>query len=276
MPKPHKRIRLRRKRLLLKAAFLFGGALLLTALLAWGAHNDRIRISRISIEGNSVVSEEELAAYVKTQMQGAYARLFPEDNVFIFPRGRIKRGILDEFKRIYDVKVNVVDPISLSITVRERVPYALWCGENMNSGGDGSAADICYFIDEKGFVFARAPVFSDDVYFTAYGALSDAPEDIAGGVYLGEERFTGLMRFRALLEKEGMETTRLVEKGDGDFEFYLRSGGKLIFNEHQDAEKLLRDLVAAMEVKKNEGKANEALEYIDARFDGKVLFKFTR
>ena len=68
-----------------------------------------------------------------------------------------------------------------------------------------------------------------------------------------------------------------LKKENGDFEFYLSSGGRLIFNESQNIGKLLRNLVAAIEVKESEGQnIEDGLEYIDVRFSNKVLFKFKK
>ena len=113
------------------------------------------------------------------------------------------------------------------------------------------------------------------MYFTAYGKLNKDKEEILGNNFLNEKRFIRLIQLRDLLAKEGIDTTTLTQKDNGDFEFMLAESGKLIFNESQDIKKLLRNLSAAVEVKKNEGKdIKNKLEYIDARFNNKIFFKF--
>ena len=273
--KQNKRIRLKRKKMMIKAWLIVGVALSLFILVVWGSYNERVRIVNIYVEGNDVVLDREIKAVVEEQLEGKYSRIFPKNNIFIYPRRQIKQEILEVFKRIYYVKVNVADFTSIVITVKEREPYALWCSDGMPSDGKNAMND-CYFIDDKGFVFTKAPAFSGNVYLTVYGEVTGMGSKPLGKNFLNEERFVRLIQLRALLAKEGLDTTMLTQKEGNDFEFHLASGGILVFNENQDARKLLHNLAAAIEVKENEGKnTEEGLEYIDVRFKNKVLFKFT-
>ncbi len=273
--KQNKRIRLKRKKMMTKAGLLVVALLFIFLGLVWGAHNERVRITNVYTEGNSVVLDREVREIVDTQMEGKYFRVFPKDNIFIHPRWQIKQKIFDKFKRIYYVKVSVIDFNSIAITVKERDPYALWCVEELSKNKKNTASS-CYFIDDKGFAFTKSPAFSDNVYFTVYSdSLVENPNELLGKNFLNEKRFVRLMQLRSLLVKEGLDVTHLTQGENDDFEFYLVSGGKLMFNEYQDIEKLLHNLVAAIEVKKSEGqKIGEDLEYIDVRFNNKVLFKF--
>ncbi len=273
--KQNKRIRLKRKKTMIKAGLLFATLLFIFFGLVWGAHNDRVRIVNIYIEGNSVVLDRDIREGVDAQMEGKYFKMFPKNNIFIHPRWQIKQEILNKFKRIYYVKVSAIDVNSIAITVKERDPYALWCVDSFIEKKKNSINN-CYFIDDKGFAFTKAPAFSDNVYFTVYDKQStESINNLVGQNFLTEERFILLMQLRALLSKEGLDVDYLTQIENNDFEFYLTSGGKVIFNEYQDIEKLLHNLVAAIEVKRNEGrKVEKDLEYIDVRFNNKVLFKF--
>lgn len=275
--KTNKKLRLKERRMITKAALLVGAVIFLFTLTAWGAHHERVLISNIYIEGNKVIVGSDIQDKVREKIEGSYFWVFPQDNIFIFPRKGIKEEILDAFKRVYYVKIKALDFNSISINVKERTPYALWCEMNTVEGG-GSDSDVCYFLDDKGFVFTESPVFSDNVYFTVHGELESGESgNLLGGSFLGEERFVRMMQLRALLAKEGVEATHLISKEDNDFEFHIKTGGVLLFNEDQKIEKLIRDLVVAMEVKKNEGREIfENLEYIDMRFNNKVLFKFSQ
>ncbi len=273
--KQNKRIRLKRKKMMIKVGLLVGALLLLFLGLVWGAHNERVRVLNVYIEGNSVVLDREVKEIVDAQMEGKYFRLFPKNNIFIYPRWQIKQEILDKFKRIYYVKVSVIDLNSIAITIKERVPYALWCVDRL-SENKKNTANSCYFVDDKGFAFTKAPIFSDNVYFTVYDKqLTESANNLVGQNFLTEERFVRLMQLRVLLIKEGLDVVYLTQIENNDFEFHLTSGGKILFNEDQGIEKLLHNLIAAIEVKKNEGqKIEKNLEYIDLRFNNKVLFKF--
>lgn len=228
------------------------------------------------MEGNDVVPDKEIKSLVDEQINGKYFYIIPKNNIFFYPKNNIKNKILKTFKRVYYVKINIADLTSIVVTVKERKPYALWCGESIPNDNITSKGK-CYFIDDKGFLFAKSPTFSDNVYFTVYGDVTGAKSgDLLGGVFLNEERLKKFIRLKDLLEKEGIKTSKLVQKENNDFEFYISPSGVLIFNESQDMKKLLRNLVSAIDVKKSEGKdINKNLEYIDARFNNKVIFKFT-
>lgn len=276
--KQNKRIRLKRKKILIKTGVIAGAVLLLFILTVWGLHNERVRIVNVYTQGNSVVLDREIKEIAKEQLAGKYFGIFPRNSIFLYPKQQIKNKILDVYKRVYYIKVNISDINSIVVTVKERKSYALWCGDTLSDRKDGVTND-CYFIDDKGFVFTKAPAFSGNVYFTVYGEVASEgskPNKPLGKNFLNEERFVRLMQLRALLAKEGLDTIVLTQKEGNDFEFYLASGGKLIFNEDQDVRKLLHNLATAIEVKENEGKnIEEGLEYIDVRFNNKVLFKFT-
>ena len=261
-----------------KVSLLLSGATLLFIFVVWGSYNEHIRVKNVYIEGNRVVLDNEIEQLVREQLSGKYLWVIPKDNIFIQPRSSIKKEILTKFKRVYYVKINIVDFTSVAITVKEREPYALWCGDSFDKEIEPTDDAACYFTDDEGFIFTKAPVFSDNVYFTIYGEINKSGDNkILGGTFLGEDKFMRLIRLRALFVKEGIDTEGLIEAGDGDFKFLLSSGGFLIFNESQNMEKLLHNLVAAIEIKKKERQdIFTGVEYIDMRFENKVLFKFSK
>ncbi len=272
--KQNKRVRLKRKKMIIKAWLIAGVVTLVFVLIVWGAHNERIRIVDINIEGNEFVIAKKIQNIAQAKLKGSYFYIFPKNNIFIYPKKQIENKIKDVFERIYIVEINISNLNSITINVKERKPYLLWCGERKELK-ESETNNSCYFVDKKGFIFAQAPLFSNNVYFTAYGKLNKDKEEILGNNFLNEKRFIRLIQLRDLLAKEGIDTTTLTQKDNGDFEFMLAESGKLIFNESQDIKKLLRNLSAAVEVKKNEGKdIKNKLEYIDARFNNKIFFKF--
>ena len=280
--KRNKRIRLKEKRIMIRAVSI---AVLLFSLLGfvvWGAHNQSVRITDIYVEGNSAVPNKNIKELVLSNINDKYLWLFPKNNILIYPRGRIKQDILAVFKRIYYIKINVIDLTSIVITIKERDPFALWCGENPVNV-KSATSNLCFFIDNTGFVFSRAPNFSDNVYFTVYGALQETSFgqnilDVSiGKRFLEKEYFESIMLFRDALSNEGVSTDYLIFQDNNDIELYITTGGKIVFNKKQDIEKIFRDLISAIGAKEVAGtNIWGSLEYIDLRFDNKVLFKFLR
>jgi len=278
--KRNKRIRLKDKKIIQKTVFTIAIFFLVLILIVWGLHNQNIRITNIYIEGSNAVLDKDIKERVLMNIDNKYLWLFPKDNIFIYPKARIKKDILTTFKRVYYIKVNTIDLTSIVVTIKERDPYAIWCGESI-SDNENAISDTCFFMDSTGFIFARAPNFSDNVYLTIYGVLqnisqsSNTFDNPIGKRFLEEKYFTHLMLLRDTLSNEEIDAVYLTSQDDGDFQVYIATGGKLIFNKKQDIEKIFRDLISAVEAKEVDGmNVWENLEYIDLRFDNKVIFKF--
>jgi len=277
--KRNKRIRLKEKRIIQRFAFIAVIFFSLLALVVWGAHNQHVRIVNIYIEGNGAVLDKDIKKRVLMSIDDKYLWLFPKNNILIYTKSRIKEDILNTFKRIYYIKVNTIDLTSIVVTVKERDPYALWCGESILNN-KRTIVNHCFFMDNKGFVFAEAPNFSDNVYFTVYGLLQNTSLNTntfgnsVGKRFLEEEYFTRLMLFRDALFDEGIDVGYLILRDNDDVELHITTGGKIVFNKKQDIEKIFYNLISAVEAKEVDGESIwDNLEYIDLRFDNRVLFK---
>ncbi len=273
--KQNKRIRLKRKRIIIKAAAMMGVVFFTLGVLSWGAHNGHIRISDIYIEGNSVVLDKDIKKEVLEILDGKYFGAFPRNNIFIYSKQQIKKDILDVFKRIYNVKIKTINTNSIKIIVKERSTFALWCGNYLYEGGR-NISDKCYFMDEVGFIFTQAPNFSDSVYFEFYGVVDGK---IEGKQFLPEEEFKRIILFKNFLNDMELTVDKFLFTEDGDYTFYINITGSpvLFFNKSQNFEKIFYDLRSAVDVKVAKGGRKDIfkdLKYIDLRFDDKVLFKY--
>ena len=106
------------------------------------------------------------------------------------------------------------------------------------------------------------------------GAESDV--EYIGIYFLPTQEFVRTMQFVSSLEKIDLLTHSLIITGPDSHELSLRSGGKLRFLSTQNYHRAINDLTTAYEKKFSESPdvLPTDLEYIDIRFDNKVLFKF--
>ncbi len=275
---PEKRKK-KRTKLLIKAGVITSAILLVFGLGIYGLHSDRIRISDIVVEGERVVAQKEIIDMAQKELEGSYMKIFPKDGIFFYPKEKIIKSIAENFGRISDVEVRRSKLTALTITVVERDPTALWCGKNIIED-EGSITTSCYFVDETGLIFAPAPHFSGSVYFKYYSELLGGASTVnpIDRRFLSREDFTKTVSFVEELNKVGLKTYQLLIDTQGAYEFFLGTGaGKVVVNPEDDYVQLLRNLQVALETKQAEREEEDIaldLEYIDLRFDNKVLFKF--
>ncbi len=282
IPHSQNRIKRKRKRALWKFLAIFFVVILVVGGIAWGFSRPGLRIAHIEVSGNSVLGTNEITSFVNKEINGKYVFLFPKDSILFYPKDRIKNDLLDSFKRILSIEVRAKDFTTLSITINERKPYSLWCGEVFLNGATPINTP-CYFTDNTGFLFAEAPHFSDNVYVEFYGPLyrvgssTSTPGIIPeGSILLPVPEFKTIDLFRDLLERIGFRSQAIIAMDAGDYTFIMREGEKVLLNKNQDPMRLVSDIESAFRAELGDpGDAliRKQIEYIDARFANKIFFK---
>jgi hypothetical protein len=241
----------------------------------------QINIQSIEVLGNKVVETEDIKKVVEENINGKYLWLFSKKNSLIYPKDKIQANLYDSFKRLKDISFEVKNMKVLEINLKERLGAYTWCGENL-PGEEFKLEDTeCYFMDDMGYIFDKAPYFSGDVYFRFFGKVEKDKENPAGAIYL-KGKFKELTSFVENISKMGLEPSLLLAKEDGDMEIYLAlntnltSTLKIIFKSESDLNKIAENLQAAINtepLKSDLIKKNPPLSYIDLRFGNKVYFK---
>ncbi|NOY35404.1 MAG: FtsQ-type POTRA domain-containing protein [bacterium] len=278
--------KLKRRRVLLKAALGAGGFLVLSAAVSALFYIPAFRIKNIAVQGNSTLESGEIISAASRFLQGKYFGIFPKDNILIFPKEEISAGVAGDFGRIKEIAVDGDFPDSLLINITERKPTALFCGQlptpssetpNYNTlsnppksdlpagrqASDGSGGGDCFFVDGDGVVFEKAPVFSDNVYVKFYGEKTGERE-ISG--------FGKMMDFVKTAQNGGVDIIKIVMEKDGLRKFYTSEGWHIMLNENDDFQIAFENLKLALEEKIKENR--KYLDYIDLRFGNKLFYKY--
>jgi len=231
-----------------------------------------ITISEVELRGNVIVGTEDVLSFINEELGGSYYAFFPKNNIFLYPKEDIEAKMLDKWKRVESVDVLRNGLTGITVNVTEKKPRFLWCRETIE--GLSREGD-CYFIDDKGYLFSKAPGFSEDVYFRFFGNISAA--DPIGQRYLEESKFKSLSDFTVHLEQAKIKASKMLAKENGEYELYLSEFGRVFINDRQDFEKTFENLKTLLEsdVFKREVKgASSSLDYIDLRYGNKVYYKF--
>ncbi|OGZ04730.1 MAG: hypothetical protein A2648_02720 [Candidatus Lloydbacteria bacterium RIFCSPHIGHO2_01_FULL_41_20] len=249
----------------------FGGA---TFVLRY----DKLSIVDVEITGTDVLNPEELKNLAINILEEKYFYLIPKKNFLLYPRSGIENSLSSSFKRISKISVgykSLKTPRIIVVKIEERMPAYLWCGESKLV--ETRKPPECYFVDRDGYVFDKAPTFSENVFIILYGNLMDEEDASIGGVFLSRDDFASLSKFIYRTSSLGLISTSLIKKDDGDYDLELARAGKISFSLKDGTEKNISNLESALgtdPLKTNLATKPDALEYIDLRFGNKIFFKF--
>jgi hypothetical protein len=269
--------KLRRYRLTFLLLVLF---VIIIAGLSYLSNYHKIVINKVEVTGTYILDNKSIESKVQEDLQGKYLYLFAKKNTFIYPKSFIEHDLQKTFPRIENLSVKLEGVNTLKVTIGERVGSYLYCGASI----PGEVMDIgenCYFINYDGYIFDTAPYFSGNIYFKFYIPIDDSKETLGQNV-LDKEKFHQIIAFIDRLEELGFNPVSLDMSNEENFSFKLKArpdGGEpqILFKKENDLPNILNNLVSAM--KKKEFKDTitsniNKLQYIDLRFNNKVLYKF--
>lgn len=259
----------RRKRrvLYIKIALAVAVVALVIGGLSYLAHVKSLQIRDVVVVGAEVVDESELTALAHEYLAGTYLWLFPKSNILIYPKEALQAQVLDSFKRLKTAEISFDSLHGITLTVTERPPEALWCGENRLSQ-QGMA--VCYFLDPEGYIYTEAPTFTGSVYVRFYGPLGMG--EPVGQTFVPTEQFQALRNFLQTLTTRGIKVAELALT-DTDVELYLENGTKILFLKNQELPRVLDNLLSVFSAPEFKDMGLVNLEYIDLRFGNKVYYK---
>lgn len=268
-----------RRQKLLRSAGVALCVLFIGGLGAWALHQDAVRIHRVSVEGNAVIASSTLSSIVSKSLAGSYAFLVPKDTVLFYPRKEIVAQVLSSYPRLETAEAKTEHFDTLVLSVKERASKFVWCGSSA-ADKEADPVPMCYFADDSGYIFDRAPSFSNPVFFEVesplvneFGALRSG--NPIGNFILSKESLKKIAVFKDRLSVAGIETRALRVLPGEDYELRIKTGGKIIFNGKQNFDIVLENLSAALGVSDlNKAIDGASLQYIDLRFGNKVFYKF--
>lgn len=287
----------RQKIFLKKILFFFFLFLIFLIIFGLISRWKEINIENIEIQGNKVLENKELEELVKEELKEYYFFIFPKSNIFLYPKGDIKNKLENKFKRLENISFEIKNERTLQIYMTERKATYIWCGESpyLNAEiilDEKELENQCYFIDEKGYLFDKAPYFSGNVYFKFFGILSnDENQKVKQkenenllGLYFLPEIFSKIITLKDDIISFGLEPVSLFLKDNGEIELYLLSSSippyapRIIFKENSDMNKIAQNLEAAIRtepLKSDLENKYSLLSYINLSFNNKIYYKFS-
>lgn len=241
-------------------------------LVVWISSLSSFQIKNIIVRGNKVLTEEDIKKKVEEGLSGKYLRVFPETNIFLYPQKTVKEGLSAAFPRIASLSTDLDAERTLTVTLTEREPFALWCGREIPAE---EADKSCAYLDDQGFVFARAPHFSGNTYFEFYGKGVLPDGDPVGHDFLSSVSYQHILKVREKLESFHVHPTKIFVAEDGGVFFTEAGGYGIRFNVDQDMGTLESNMQAIFHSNSwGNIAASGGLLYLDFRFGNKVYYKY--
>ncbi len=276
-------LQIRRKRRIHKIR-LFLIFLLLLFLVIFGlsyfSFHKRVTLNNVIISGNSIVDEKEVKTHIENNIKGKYFHLFSKSNIFIYPRKQIYDDLMISFPRIKSLSIYREKSNILHVDIEERLGSYLYCGEDVPEDKN-QIGENCYFLNNDGYIFDKAPYFSGDIYFKYYMSLPDSDLSLYGSQMIDQNRFHEIVRFIDGVMALSFKPIYLHVLDNGDVSLYLKGVGdnnpRILFKKDDDLLIILDNLSLAMkkpEFSKEITSKYSTLQYIDLRFKNKVVYKF--
>lgn len=238
------------------------------------------QITTITISGTRVLDEQELHSIVDAELSEYYLHVIPKRNGLIIPKKAIMQMLYDTFPRIKHISISSPATNELALAITERESISLWCGVSVPKDLNDLS---CFYLDENGYVFSKAPYFSGNIYLRFFGPLSDIGDDPIGKNFLDAVSFHNILQFQDGTTALGLPPSAFIV-GDTEYDFLLadkidENKDKIIISDLSILPRTLDNLASALAVeplKSDVVKKFDSLLYIDLRYGDKVYYKFSK
>lgn len=256
----------RRRRRIIFISSLVAFIVVLAGAFTWLAQASFVRISHITVYGVQTVASSTITEFVHAKLAGEYLYIFPKNNIFLYPKEQIASGLVETLPTLASASVNADNFQTISITVVERQPKALWCGALASNPAP------CFLLDENGVAYAASLNFSGDAYTKYYGTLtgSTTPKQ-----YLSSSDFHSLSALvdtiAANQKSESLASVSVDENKDVRVAF--ASGFSLLFALGADGGDVYQRFTLALIAGPFKSHKLSDFEYLDLRFGDKLYYK---
>ncbi len=269
----------RRRRAFLLTLYAVAAAGGLFCLLSYISQLDALSISSVVVEGNDRLSSSTVEMVARKELVGNYASFFSRENIFIYPKSKIRADIL-ALPLVKSAEVSVGDNRTLRLALSERQETALWC-----SDAPSEAALNCYSVDGDGFVFApelSASVATSTGELVYRGLVTGDP---VGHAFLKPADFRKIAFFMSELSGLSVEPREVdLTSSSADasstplvyMTVVLGGGGTLVIDTADDLSSVLRNIAAIVSDKAiapDLPKFLSELDYMKLDVGNKVVYK---
>jgi hypothetical protein len=229
-------------------------------------------LHHISVAG-SCSESAAINSVAQSTLVGRWLYLIPRASAVFFPNDTLRAAVVEAFPKVESVEVTRDGFTGVHISVTERKPAALWCGDGVPDADtlrSGVFGEQCYFMDSSGLIYERAPTVTGAAYPRFWGAIARGNPE--GSQFVLPAEFTALTLFMRHLRESGSAPLGVLLVDENEMELYDARGTRILLPRGGDLAKRARMVHA---VEESGIVSGIAVEYIDLRFGDKVYFKRT-
>lgn len=219
-------------------------------------------VKDIVVVGAETVSIDVVKQYAEDKLRGSYFGFVPHRFSFLIPTKSIEQSIL-AMPRIASAAFRI-DNNALVITVKERSPDVLWCG-------DDTATSTCFYVAKDGVAYETAPSLSGSTLMR-FVVSSTSPH--VSAILLSEHDRALLIGIARIIEtRHHFQVARIEYTADKDAILYLARGGRLLLSTDGNLEDTYSNLASVLTSEKFASLTPGHFEYIDLRFGNKIFLE---
>jgi hypothetical protein len=256
----------RRRRLLFISLCVATATLLICGGVVWLCNASFLKITSVTVSGENVVPTSSIEQAALHEIQGSYFGLFPRSNIFLYPKESIRKDILALYPTLKSIAIHASNFHTLTISVTERSPRALWCGTSTTDASD------CVLLDTTGTAYAHAVQDSGQGFVKYYGPLQSGqlPKQ-----FLTSAQFYSLSALVDTFAKKLAPDVITSVSVDQNNDVRLTASGNydILFTLNDDSGKIFEHFSLILTVPPFKNTSLSLFHYIDLRFGDKVYYK---
>ena len=219
-------------------------------------------IKEIKISGSRSISNEEIRNSLDDFLFKKFLIFFNQNNLFLITNSDITEILANDFPRIFSIEINKdIFKKIIDLKIIERKELGIFC----------KIGEDCYYIDEEGVIFEKAPQTSGTLILVIKDSSEKGLE--LGENVVGKEFMAELIDLRNYLSNQlGLKVLDFVINLDSlkDLRVGIHEGWYVLFDGSRDFKNQLEALGLVLEEKIEE---RGSLEYIDVRIENRVYYK---
>lgn len=242
---------------ILLGIFLFSLVALIITGIWYGSRVSSLTITNINVQDGQTIRGDLIKEKVEQVLEGEYIHLIPRRFSWFYPEVEVLEKV-QEIERIKNVKVENISGTELAVTFDEYQPFALWCNESNES---------CFFLDDKGFAFGKAPILSGES-LVRYYKLGEEPQLKTN--LISSDDFENTKEFSKLLTNMSWFNTKIEIDAVRDVFYLLSDDSEIRATLTEKPATTFSYLESLVRSKEFEHLKPGNFQYVDLRFGAKL------